>query len=324
MPVLMTESVKTSDDRAVLMVLERDASADERPLTSALSAVLSPESTTANAAVDALNPVDNDATAPIIVLISVLSAVLIPESTMANEAAEALSAEDRDVAAPLLALISVLSAALSSASFALSADAESLKPVDSDVTAEFRKLISDEMELIKIGFPLMTVDANDGSFPMAVASSDNVFSVEDSVSPARFATSVLTNGSVAMTLSLYLGRSVNSHWPLVVTLPPENVMLPETSNRFATLGFCMTADEMTPSVTLAVAMIAVSIMATGMMAVPVNVASLMGAFNKFNESSAFLRFTISLFNTAAKSERWDTTSEFVTFPITMLVTNVQL
>lgn len=211
MPVLMEESVKASDDWAVLMVLERDAPADVRALTSVLSAVLSPESTTANEEADALKTVDNDVAAPLLVLISVLSAVLIPESTTDNEEAEVLSAEDRDVAAPLLALISVLSATLSSASFALSAEADSLKPVDSDVIAEFRRLISDAMELIKIGFPLMTVDANDGSFPMAVASSDKVLIVEDSDSPARFATSVLTNDSVAIKRSVCLGCSVKSH-----------------------------------------------------------------------------------------------------------------
>ena len=50
---------------------------------------------------------------------------------------------------------------------------------------------------------------------------------------------------------------------------------------------------MTPAFTFAVEMVALTMPAIGMVAVPVNVASLMGAFNKFNESSAFLRFRIS-------------------------------
>jgi hypothetical protein len=77
-------------------------------------------------------------------------------------------------------------------------------------------------------------------------------------------------------------------------------------------------------VMLAVAMLAMAISAVGILAVPVSVASLMGAFNKFKESSAFLRSRISWFNTAVKSDKWDTTFEFVTLPITMLVMRVQL
>lgn len=80
---------------------------------------------------------------------------------------------------------------------------------------------------------------------------------------------------------------------MVVTLPPENVMFPETSSWFAITGFCITAFSKIPFVILAVDMLALVMVAVGMVVVPVNVASFTGAFNKFNESSAFLRSRIS-------------------------------
>ena len=86
----------------------------------------------------------------------------------------------------------------------------------------------------------------------------------------------------------------------------------------------MTAVAMVAAPTFAVDTPAVAMLAVGIVAVPVSTALLTGAFNKCKASSAFLRNRISWFNTAVKSDRWDTTSEFVTCPITMLVKRVQL
>ena len=111
---------------------------------------------------------------------------------------------------------------------------------------------------------------------------------------------------------------------MVVTLPSENATLPETSNRVAMVAVCSTAVPTVAAPTFAVVTLAVAMLAVCSTAVPVIAALWMGAFNKCKASSAFFRSRISWFSTAVKSDKWDTTSEFVTCPITILVRRVQL
>lgn len=273
--------------------METEATADARVLTSVLAAVLSAESFTMSEDAEVLSTEDRDAAALIRALISVLSPVLSPASTAVNDAADALSAEERDSAALILVLISVLSPVLSAESFTTSEDTDALMEVDSDVTPELRVLTSAAMEVSILVLPFNTVVAKDGSFPMAVARAVIVLRRGFVTSPAMLAILLSTNGSVAITLALCLGCAVKSHCPVVVTLPEENVMLPETSSRFETLAVCMTAVATTAVPMFAVEMVALAMLATGMVAVPVSVAWLMGAFSRFKESSAFLRSRIS-------------------------------
>jgi hypothetical protein len=323
-PVLMDTSAATRDDRLVLTAADRDATADVRVLVSVPIIVMSPESTAFNETDAALTAVDRDATSKVRALISVLSPVLSAESTALNETDAALTAVDRDTTSKVRVLISVPSPVLNPEPTDKSDALVALTAVDRDVTAEVRALISDATEFNSIVLPVVMVVASDGSFPMAVAMSDSTFIVDDSPSPAMAAVLTFTNDSVAMTLALNVGCTVKSHCPVVVTLPSENTAFPETSSRVVMVAVCRTAVSSTALPMLAVAMLAVAMLAVGIVVMPVSTALLTGAFNKCKTSSAFLRARISWFNTAVKSDMWDTTSEFVTFPITMLVRRVQL
>jgi hypothetical protein len=192
MPKLIEESIETNEDTAELMVLERDDTADPRVLISVLIVALSTESTAANETAEALSAEDSDAPADMRALSSVLRPALSPESTSVNEAAEALSAEDSDAPADMRALSSVVSPVLRATSFAMREDVTALRAVESDVTSAFCRLISEFTLFNKSVVPFITVDANDGSFPIAVARSDSVFSVAFNPSPAMFATLTLT------------------------------------------------------------------------------------------------------------------------------------
>ena len=203
--VLMEASVETRADRCVLIAVDRDVTVDARVLTSVLSAALNPASTTLNETDDALTTVDRDVTMDARVLTSVLSAVLNPASTTLNEADDALTAVDRDAVTLLRPLISVLSPALSTACVDNSDELAALRASESDVTAELRVLTSDAMESNKTVLPFVILVASDGSFPMAVAMSDSVLSVDVSPSPAMAASLPFTKGSVAIALLLSLG-----------------------------------------------------------------------------------------------------------------------
>jgi len=323
-PVLMETSAETRADRWVLTAVDRDVTSEVRVLVSVLSVVLRPESTALNETDAALTAVDRDTTSKVRVLISAMSPVINPESTAFNETDAALTAVERDVTAKVRVLISVLSPVMNPESTDNSDALVALTAVDRDVSAEVRALISDATEFNSIVLPLVMVVASDGSFPMAVAMSDSVFIVDDSPSPAMAAVFTFTNDSVAMTLALNVGCTVKSHCPVVVTLPSKNTAFPETSSRVVMVAVCSTAVSRVALPMLAVAMLAVAMLAIGIVVMPVSTALLTGAFNKCNTSSAFLRSRISWFNTAVKSDKWDTTSEFVTFPITMLVMRVQL
>ncbi len=205
MPVLMDASDETRADRCVLIAVDRDVTVDARVLTSELCAALNPASTTLNEADDALTVVDRDVAMDARVLTSVLSAALNPASTTLNEADDALTAVDRDVVSLLRLLISAPSPVLSTACVDNSDELAVLRASESDVTAEPRVLTSDAMEFNKTVLPFVILAASDGSFPMAVAMSDSVLSVDVSPSPAMAASLPFTKGSVAIALLLSLG-----------------------------------------------------------------------------------------------------------------------
>lgn len=79
----------------------------------------------------------------------------------------------------------------------------------------------------------------------------------------------------------------------MVVVLPEKTMFPETSNLIGMVTFRIVVVPTTARVTLAAAMVALAMLATGMVTVPVKVASLMGAFSRFKESSAVFRSVIS-------------------------------
>lgn len=195
----MVESATERDDLVVLMFLERDAMADVRALISVLSEVFIPLSTTINDDVAVLKIVDNDVTALVCALFSVLRSVLTPPSTTFNDDAAVLIMEDKLETSAKRVLISVLNALPCCRSRDTREETEVLMSVEIDAIAEFRRLISDVMDFNKMEFPFITVDASEGSFPMAVARSANVFMVEDKLSPARAVIFTFTNSSVAMT-----------------------------------------------------------------------------------------------------------------------------
>ncbi len=201
----MVESATERDDLVVLTFLERDAMADVRALISVLSEVVIPLSTTVNDDVAVLKTVDNDAAALVRTLVSVLSAVPTPLSTTFNDDAAVLIMDDKLETSVKRVLISVLNALPCCTSLDAREETEVLMMVEIDAIAEFRRLISDVMDFNKMEFPFMTVDASEGSFPMAVAKSANVFMVEDKPSPARALIFTFTNSSVAITFVLYLG-----------------------------------------------------------------------------------------------------------------------
>ena len=268
--------------------------------------------------------VDRDDTSEVRVLVSVLSLVFNAESTAFNETDAALTAVDRDVTSELRVLISVLSPVFNAESTALNETDAALTAVDRDITSEVRTLISAAMDVINIVLPFVMVVVSDGSFPMAVAMSASVFIVADSPSPAMAAVLTFTYDSVAITAEWNVGCTMKSHGPVTVTLPSENTAFPETSSRVVIVAVCRVALSKMALPMLAVVMLAVVMLAIGIVVMPVRLASWTGAFNKCKTSSAFLRSRISLFNTAVKSDRWDTTSEFVTFPMTISVMRVQL
>lgn len=68
--------------------------------------------------------------------------------------------------------------------------------------------------------------------------------------------------------------------------------------------------------------VATPILAFGMVAVPVNVGSFIGAFNRFNEASATIRFVISWLITDVKLAKCGTMLELVELPMTMSVMSV--
>jgi len=322
--VLMETSVETRDDRWVLIAVDRDVTSEARVLISVLSSVFNAESTAFNETDAALTAVERDVTSEVRVLISVLSSVFNAESTAFNETAAALTAVERDVTAEDRVLISVLSSVLSPESTVLNETDTALKAADRDVTSEVRTLISDAMDVNSIVLPFVIVVVSDGSFPMAVTMSASVFIVVDSSSPAMAAVLTFTYDSVAITAEWYVGGTVKSHGPVTVTLPSENTAFPETSRRFVMVAVCRMALSKVVLPMLAVVMLAVVMLAIGIAVMPVRLALWMGAFNRCKTSSAFLRSRISLFNTAVKSDKWDTTSEFVIFPMTILVMRVQL
>jgi hypothetical protein len=195
----------TTDDAAALTALEASDTVWLRAAVSFVITVLMEASVETRADRCVLIAVDRDVTVDARVLTSVLSAVLNPASTTLNEADDALTAVDRDAVTLLRPLISVLSPALSTACVDNSDELAALRASESDVTAELRVLTSDAMESNKTVLPFVILVASDGSFPMAVAMSDSVLSVDVSPSPAMAASLPFTKGSVAIALLLSLG-----------------------------------------------------------------------------------------------------------------------
>jgi len=95
------------------------------------------------------------------------------------------------------------------------------------------------------------------------------------------------------------------------------------------LAFEIAAVAMDALETVAVEIAAAEMDALGMVATPVNVGFAMGAFNRFSESSAFLRSVISWFIMRVKSTTCPTRSVVVEpepepLPMLMPVMRVQL
>ena len=255
-------------------------------------------------------------------LISVEIPVLRAASAAPNDAAAVLVAWDREETADTRPLTSELNTVLNDESASERDAVAEPRVLESAVTALLRVPVSATREANNTAFPLITVDANEGSVSIAVVSSSSVLSVE-LMSPAIAATLVLTYASVAMAVALYLGWFVKSHWPAVVVLP-ENVMLPDTSSWPAIVAVCTVALPACTVVAFAVEMVAVVMLAVGKVAVPVRTALCFGALSRCNASSAMFRAVISWFSTAVRSDKWEMTSEFTPLPMTTLVINVQL
>ena len=94
--------------------------------------------------------------------------------------------------------------------------------------------------------------------------------------------------------------------------------------RFEILAFEIAAVAMDALETVALEIAAAEMDALGMVATPVNVGFAMGAFNRFNESSAFLRSVISWFIMRVKSTTCPTRSVVELLPMLMPVMRVQL
>ena len=167
--------------------------------------MLSEESTETSEAATLLNALDSDDTALTRVLISVFRVVTKAESATTSEDAARLNALDSVDTEVLRVLISLMRAVLSAESTAVNDDAEVLSVLEINDTADPRELISEFNEFNNWTFPVVMFVAKLGSFPIAVARSDSVFSVLDRESPAMAATLVFVNVSVASTLLMYLG-----------------------------------------------------------------------------------------------------------------------
>jgi ElaB/YqjD/DUF883 family membrane-anchored ribosome-binding protein len=209
-PVPRAASAAPNDAVAVLVAWDREETADPRPLTSELNAVLNDESTSARDAAARLRVPESADAALLRALISVLRPVLRAASAVPNDAVAVLVAWCREETADARPLTSELNAVLNDESASVRDAAARLRVPESADAALMRAPVSATREANNTAFPLITVDANEGSASIAVVTSSSVLSVE-LMSPAIAATLVLTYASVAMAVALYLGWFVKSH-----------------------------------------------------------------------------------------------------------------